>query len=231
LHPLREDEPDQPAHLRTAERAPPPMDHRGGGRDRPSQYSEAMARILLARVEDGQTMAQIDADPDVPCVRTIYRWLRRWPDFACAWDEVRSGMASERRDKVERFEQGKQRWEEIRARHEGRKPRQKCGRKSTWTPARGEAFCELIFEGLGMRQACARPGQPDPPMLYRWLRNHPEFREDYLVAAQARDARMADEVLELAEAAEPGTVRATKARIKAVESRMARLRPVVWRWD
>ena len=208
LHPLREDEPDQPAHLRGHGPHPP-----GPRRGRPDHSPD--------RRRPGRAVQEHD----------LPRRLRRWPDFAGAWDEVRSGMAEARRDKVERFEQGKQRWEEIRARHEGRKPRQKCGRKSTWTPTRGEAFCELVFEGLGMRQVCARPGQPDPPMLYRWLRNHPEFRQDYLVAVEARDARLRDEVLVLAEAAQPGTVRATKAQIKAVQSRMARLRPVVRRWD
>jgi hypothetical protein len=40
---------------------PPPMDHAIGGR-KPSQYSDEMALIILARIRRGETMQQICAD-------------------------------------------------------------------------------------------------------------------------------------------------------------------------
>jgi hypothetical protein len=106
LHPLRETNPNGPSWPPPAAReTPPPMDHRIGGR-KPSQYSDAMARIILARVEVGQSVAQVLADPLMPSRRTLCDWIHGNPGFGAAWNEMRSAQARRRRAEVARLEEG-----------------------------------------------------------------------------------------------------------------------------
>jgi GrpB-like predicted nucleotidyltransferase (UPF0157 family) len=214
-HPLREDDPNAPA----ARLEPPPMDHSIGGW-KWCQYSPQTARIILARIEAGETVRQVAADPAMPSYRTLYDWLDRIPEFADAYNELRRERARARREEIARREQG--------ARADGRR---KAGRKSTWTFERGEAFCDLIFQGLSTRAACARPGMPDPPMVHRWLRNHPEFRARYLTVVQIRDFRLCDQVIDLSLQANPANWRTLKARAKRLQAKISAMRPAVWRWD
>jgi len=222
-HPLRDLAPDPEAK-------PPWMDHTVGG-GQYCQYTPEMAAIILARIEAGQTVRQVAADPDMPSYRTIYDWVESQPDFGEAWSEMRRERARARREEIIR--RGSAAWEvEIRdALAEGRKPWKKAGRKSTWTLERGEALCDLIHDGLNTRAACARPGMPDPPMVHRWLRNHPEFRESYTRAVRFRDFRLADEVWDLALQATPANLATLKPRVKHMQARVSAMRPAVWRWD
>jgi hypothetical protein len=230
LHPLRERTPDDLPWLEVADQTPPPMDQRIGA-FQPCQYSERMARIILARLERGDTVAQIVADRRFPSRRTLYDWLQRHADFGEAWAEVRRDIARSKRRRVAELGEGVQRWEAIRARAEGRAPRRKPGRKSTYTPQRGEAYCELIVQGFSTREASARPGMPAPAMVYRWLRNHPDFRELYLAAVEGREDLLADRVLEVAERVTPLTAKLVARRIKQLQRQIVDVRPDVWRWD
>jgi hypothetical protein len=222
-HPLRDLAPDPDAK-------PPWMDHTIGG-GQYSQYTPQMAAIILARIEAGQTVRQVAADPDMPSYRTIYDWVEAEPDFGEAWTEMRRERAHARREAIIRREPAAREAEARRALAEGRKPRRKTGRKSTWTRERGEAFCALIDQGLSTRAACARPGMPDPPMVHRWLRNHPQFRECFVRAVRFRELRLADEVWDLALQATPANVSTLKPRVKRMQARVSAMRPAVWRWD
>ena len=222
-HPLRELAPDPDAQ-------PPWMDHTiGGGQF--CQYSPEMAALILARIEAGQTVREVAADPAMPSYRVIYDWLDRQPDFAEAWNEMRRERARARREAIARHEPAAREAEARLALAEGRKPGRKRGRKSTWTPERGEAFCDLIVQGLSTRAASARPGMPDEPMVHRWLRNHPQFRESYARAVLIREYRLNDEIWDLASQANPANLRQLKPRVRRMQARAGAMRPAVWRWD
>lgn len=227
MHPLRETDPKQPFWRNPATVAPPPMDHRQGARQ-PSQYSDAMGRIILARLEEGESMTRIAADPDMPSHRTIYVWQRRHPHFGRAWAEVRADEALRRRRAVAEREYHRATWEKLRAGVEGRAPRRKMGRRSSFTPEVGQTYCALIFEGLTLRQASARPGMPDKRTVYRWLRNHPQFRDWYREAMWLRDQMMADRIMDVVDRVTPENLRETKRIVKHLEARAAALRPKVW---
>jgi hypothetical protein len=152
---------------------------------KPCQHSEQTAQIIPARVEGGQMIRQVAADPNMPSYRTIYDWLERHPGFAAAWAQMRSDIARFRRRRIAEREQGAQVWETIRS-GRGPRPAAQGGRKSTYTPERGEAFCDLIIQRLNTREALARPGMPAEQMVHLWLRNHPDFRSLYLMAVEAR---------------------------------------------
>lgn len=113
--PLRDPESNASTWSSLAGRTPPPMDHRIGGR-KPSQYSDEMARIILARLESGETVAQVLADPLTPSRRTLYDWIRDNPRFGAAWNQMRRDQASHRRGEVARLAEGVRRWNAIHAR-------------------------------------------------------------------------------------------------------------------
>jgi hypothetical protein len=227
MHPLREADPERPFWQWPGADAPPPMDHAIGGR-KPSQYSDAMARIILARIEDGEAVTSIAADPDMPAYKTIYDWRKRHPRFGRAWAEMRADEALRRRRAAAGREANRAAWEKLRAGVEGRAPRRKAGRRSTYTSEVGRAYCALIFQGLTLRQASARPGMPDRPMVYRWLRNHPQFREWYREAMWLRDQEMSDRIMEVVDRVTPENLRETKRIVKQLEAKAAALRPKVW---
>ena len=52
-----------------------------GRRGRPSTYTPAAAAAICERIENGESVIAIGADPAMPCAGTIYGWVRRYPDF------------------------------------------------------------------------------------------------------------------------------------------------------
>jgi hypothetical protein len=231
LHPLRETNPSGPSWPPPAAReTPPPMNRRIGGR-KPSQYSDAMARIILARIENGETVAQFLADPAMPCKRTLYDWIKDNPRFGAAWNQMRRDRAYLRRATVARLAEGVRRWEAIHARAEGRRPRRKAGRKSTYKAERGRAVCALIAQGHTLRQAAREAGLSGVPILYRWLRNHPRFRAVYIAACEEREDRLAFDADMLADSVNGGSFYRIKREVERLEGRIGALRPDVWRWD
>ena len=200
----------------------PPMDHAIGGR-KTSQYSDAAARVALARAARGETIAAILTIPGMPSRRTLYDWIRDVPRFGEAWREMRDRQALARQRAVQDAEP-------LRAIHafldsevHGREPGLKRGRKSTYTRRVAEAWCELIANGATLREAAARPGMPAVAMVYRWLRNHPEFRDMYKSAAEFRDLVLRETAVERAQAGGAG------AAVDALRARANALRPDVWR--
>ena len=184
----------------------PSMDHAVGGR-KPSQFSPETARIVLARAARGETMASILALPNM------------------AWHAMRDQQALARQREVEEAEPIRALLTAQLVAANGWPPRAKAGRKSTYTRAAAEAWCDLIAGGATLREAGRHPGLPDPPMVYRWLRNHPEFRAMYKAAAEHRDfvlrSTAADLAIDHGYAARPQT--------DALIARAAALLPDVWR--
>lgn len=211
VHPLREPLPG----LSVDDAQPPPMDHSIGG-PKPCQYSHAMAWIILARVERGESVQQIAADPRMPSYRTIYDWLEWSPDFAQAWDEMRAEQAAARRKAL--------------LAPRPAPPGRKRGRKSTYTPKVADAWCELIEAGYTLREAAAVPGMPAVAMVHRWVRNHPEFRRAYEAALHVREMFLEEEAFEFARYANPFELASAKAAVRRIEGRIGALRPDVWRW-
>ena len=207
-----------------ADAAPPPMDHEIGGR-KPSQFSDDTACIILARAARGDTIDAILATPNMPCRRTLYDWIRDEPRFAEAWRDLRDRQALARQQATENAEPIRMIQAYLDAEDRGRPPRAKAGRKSTYTRAAAEAWCALIADGATLREAGRQPGMPDPPMVYRWLRNHPEFRELYKAAAEFRDTVLRERAIDEAQTLGYGARRS----VQALLARAAALMPDVWR--
>lgn len=140
----------------------PPMDHEIGG-GKPRQYTDETACIVLARAARGDTIDAILATPNMPCRRTLYDWIRDEPRFREAWHEMRDRQALARQAAVEDAELIRMIKAYLAAEAAGRPPRAKAGRKSTYTRAAAEAWCDLIAGGATLREAAARPGMPAVP--------------------------------------------------------------------
>jgi hypothetical protein len=225
-HYLRRPDPREPSGHPAQ---PPPMDHsRGGHSD--CQYSDAMARVILARLDGGETVKSVTSDPAMPSHRTLYDWLERIPQFAEAWEEMRAEQAAARRRRVEQAEPDRAERERLRAASEGRRPRAKAGRKSSYTPERADAVCEFLLAGHTLRECAAQPGMPSITAIYGWLRNHPEFRRDYMLTLMMREHLLIDRARDLVNLASPSTAKRLRGPIADLYGRMGALRPDVWRW-
>lgn len=67
---------------------------------------------------------------------------------------------------------------------------QKTGRPSKYSKEIGARICEMVAERIPVCAICSSEDMPDVSTLYRWKRNYPEFREDYMRAREERaDAR------------------------------------------
>lgn len=205
------------------DRIVPEFDHTGGWK--PSAYRAAIGRVICARVEVGETITSIVADPEMPSRATLYQWLRVHEDFAAEYHEVRRVLAdnalwsradvdAQRRDYAVRFGKGL---------HKG-------GQKSRYTLCKAWAFCEAVADGKTLAQMAGDPRLPTPKMVYRWLRQRPEFRAMY-ERARARQRRMLqidiDFVVDRVESAYD--LPAAKREVAYLEGRIGRLTPKMYR--
>ena len=211
-------DPDTPPHLR-----PMPMDHSIGGA-KFSQYSEDMASIILARVRDGETITQITADEAMPSYRTLYDWLRDHGGFS-------AGLMLIRRDQVLAHQARLKAQDHARATRRTTAPRSRAGRKSTYSPARAKAVCEMIRRGLTSRQSGRRPRMPSLSTIHYWLRHHACFRPQYAEACRVRDFMQWVQIHAIVDEVNLGNFQLLKRQAAVIEKRMADMKPIVWRWD
>ena len=73
------------------------------------------------------------------------------------------------------------------------------GRPTTYTPEKGDAICEWMAEGRSLKKFCEQENSPTLSTVYRWLRMHPEFSENYARAQANRADTHADEILDIAD--------------------------------
>lgn len=57
---------------------------------------------------------------------------------------------------------------------------------STFTQDLADDICGYIAEGKSVRALCREKGMPNQSTIFRWLRKHGEFREQYVHAREAR---------------------------------------------
>ncbi|WP_304188391.1 hypothetical protein [Phenylobacterium aquaticum] len=54
-----------------------------------STYHRAVAAAICGRIVEGQSLTRICRDRGMPCLVTVYNWLKRHPDFAEAYGQAR----------------------------------------------------------------------------------------------------------------------------------------------
>jgi len=165
------------------------------------KYTPELEAAICRLARAGDTLTAIAARPELPDRATLYRWMKRRPDFAERYEEACAG-----RSRVLRRHRS----------HPGESPLPAL----VYSAATVELICSHLLAGYGMSDIARMPGMPPRPTLWLWLRRHPEFRHQYEAACQVRDEVLADEVLAIADNC-PGDVVSVAA---------ARLQMAVRRW-
>lgn len=78
--------------------------------------------------------------------------------------------------------------------------KKKVGRPTEYTPKLGDKICEGIANGIAMVTVCKNDETlPSPRTVYRWLRTHPEFCQNYEQAKEDQADLMVEEMVDIAD--------------------------------
>lgn len=74
-----------------------------------------------------------------------------------------------------------------------------AGRPSDYTPQLAIAICARISDGESVRSVCRDAAMPDKASVFRWLRQHPEFCDQYAKAKTESAEAHADDLIDIAD--------------------------------
>ena len=77
-----------------------------------------------------------------------------------------------------------------------------AGRPSDYTQELADNICEALAMGRSMRSVCRDEDMPAMSTVFRWLREKPEFQEQYTRAKEESADAMAEEMLSIADDAD-----------------------------
>ncbi|MDP3591304.1 hypothetical protein [Phenylobacterium sp.] len=208
------------------QRSVPPMDHAGGGGG--SQYRPEFGEVICARIDAGETLNAICADPAMPCRATLRRWRKMHPEFAAMYERVRRHLA-EGKIQNRRLKHVSDAW---RVPHEiklGLRKPHLGGKKSTYQRAWSAAFCERVAAGETITAITADPAMPSVKAVYAWLKRHEEFLDMYLEARAEQKRWLEFNIDMVVMEATPATFRSAKAEVARLEGLIGRLTAKTYR--
>ncbi|WP_309646700.1 hypothetical protein [Phenylobacterium sp.] len=208
------------------DRRVPGMDHRSGAVG--SQYRREIGEVICARMEVGETIASIAADPDMPSYATIFHWRKVQPEFAAMYDAVRAHLAQ---GKVNN-RRGKHVADAWRVPHEiklGLRRHWVSGKKSSYDRAWAKRFCARVARGEAVSAIVKDPKMPSSKQVYGWLKRHEEFLDMYIAAKAEQKDWLEFRLWDMVMSATPETLKADKAAVARLEGRIGRLTPKVYR--
>lgn len=75
----------------------------------------------------------------------------------------------------------------------------KVGRPTSYTQELADKICEELATGYSLRTVTKDLKLPSMETVFRWIRTHPEFREQYIRAKQEAADAMAEELLDISD--------------------------------
>lgn len=72
-------------------------------------------------------------------------------------------------------------------------------KKASTDAANIARICELLAEGLSLREICRADGMPDKATVMRWLHANAEFRDQYARAKEIGIEAIAEDILDIAD--------------------------------
>ncbi len=194
------------------QRSVPEMDHTGGAKA--SQYRREIGEVICARINAGETIRSIAADPAMPSYATIFHWTKVSPEFARMYGAVRAHLR-EGRVKNRRLKHVSDAW---RVPHEiklGLRRHWVSGKKSTYRRAWAAAFCKRVAAGESVMEITADPAMPST--------------KAYLEAKAEQRRRLEFQIEMIVMEATPATFRSAKAKVARLEGRVGRLAAKTYR--
>lgn len=86
------------------------------------------------------------------------------------------------------------------------------GRAGKFTQAIADDICQMLADGLSLRQACETPGMPSEASVRGWVVDDVQgFAAQYTRAREIGYDRLADELLQIADTPQHGVKTTTKA--------------------
>jgi hypothetical protein len=73
------------------------------------------------------------------------------------------------------------------------------GRPSDYNTEIADKICDLLAEGMSLREICRQDGFPSVGAVCRWLGKNEEFHKQYARAREAQADAIADEILDIAD--------------------------------
>lgn len=70
-------------------------------------------------------------------------------------------------------------------------------RPSEYTQESADKICSLLADGMSLRAVCREEKMPDKATVFRWLREHKEFRDQYARATEERTEAQSEILLEI----------------------------------
>lgn len=157
------------------------------GKPRRSSYgafSAKTARALCKRVAAGETVAAICADPGMPSLTTVQKWVHQHPTFGRAYAQARALS-------------GREGW----------------GKDNSYCPVLADEILARVSEGEGLSAIAADARMPSLRTIFRWRHYEPEFAEALDIARAAVAERFSDFGWKLAMEAGPETAFLTHVRL------------------
>lgn len=73
------------------------------------------------------------------------------------------------------------------------------GRPSEFTTEIADRICDELVAGVSLRTICKADDMPAASTVFKWLRDFPEFSEQYARAKEAQADALFDEILDIAD--------------------------------
>ena len=104
------------------------------------------------------------------------------------------------------------------------------GRPTDYSPETAALICGRLADGLSLRTICSVDGAPDKSTVCRWLAAHSEFRDQYRLAREIQAETLAEECIEIVDAAVTNRLDLEHARLrmKARQWYASKLHPRVY---
>jgi hypothetical protein len=183
-----------------------------------ARYGAEVRSELCARLEAGESLRGICADPRMPAARTVHDWARRDEAFSAA--KRRAQRAAWRRVRLRDVEA-----EVDRAAQRALEPAVLRGRPSGYNVEQADRICRRIAQGEGVAAICKDDDMPCAVTVYAWLRRRPDFAEMYARAREMQAHHKFDLAWEIARSAKPGNVEVARLQIGVIRWQAARLAP------
>lgn len=111
----------------------------------------------------------------------------------------------------------------------------RVGRPSSYTQEKADLICELLAEGKSLRSVLRdNPDLPDMKTIFKWMREHEIFLQQYARAKQEAADAMAEEILEIADddskdkvegKSDMGVIMRSRVRIDTRKWLMSKMKP------
>jgi hypothetical protein len=158
-------------------------------------FSWEIGERICRRIEAGESLRRICADPDMPAKSTLMRWRLAHPEFGLRYAAARGEQPSAPRPPV-------------------------AAGRVRYSRSLGLRVCLRVLRGETVEQIAADPRMPGRDTLHRWVGQRPEFAEDILWAWRFLLWRMEEEAWRLAEQADKAGLAVAKLRLHALKKQV-----------